>query len=37
MATAAELRVPPLVAGDKLTRQEFLRRGKPNRKSKMPS
>jgi len=26
MATAAESRVPPLVAGDKLTRQEFLRR-----------
>src|ERR1700719_1907905 len=26
MATAAELRVPPLVAGDKLTRREFLRR-----------
>jgi hypothetical protein len=26
MATAAELRVPPLVAGDKLTRGEFLRR-----------
>ena len=26
MATAAELRVPPLVAGDRLTRDEFLRR-----------
>ncbi len=26
MATAAEARVPPLVAGDKLTRAEFLRR-----------
>jgi len=26
MATATELRVPPLAAGDKLTREEFLRR-----------
>jgi hypothetical protein len=26
MATATEVRVPPLVAGDKLTREEFLRR-----------
>jgi Uma2 family endonuclease len=30
MATAVEQRVPPLVAGDKLTREEFLRRWEAN-------
>jgi Uma2 family endonuclease len=35
MATATELRVPPLVAGDKLTRDEFLRRWDANPEIKL--